>query len=43
MEKLYEIPLKLNRMYLCGDGNETEEKLRTIRDGFRHLWYIVRG
>lgn len=22
---------------------EREEKLRTIRDGFRHLWYILRG
>lgn len=22
---------------------EREEKLRTIRDGFRHLWYIMRG
>ena len=23
--------------------NERQEKLRTIRDGFRHLWYIVRA
>ena len=23
--------------------NERTEKLRTIRDGFRHLWYIVRA
>ena len=23
--------------------NEWTEKLRTIRDGFRHLWYIVRA
>ena len=23
--------------------NERKEKLRTIRDGFRHLWYIVRA
>lgn len=23
--------------------NEREEKLRTIRDGFRHLWYIIRA
>lgn len=23
--------------------NEQQEKLRTIRDGFRHLWYIVRA
>ena len=22
--------------------NERQEKLRTIRDGFRHLWYIIR-
>lgn len=23
--------------------NERQEKMRTIRDGFRHLWYIVRA
>ena len=23
--------------------NERQEKLRTIRDGFRHLWYIVKA
>ena len=23
--------------------NERQEKLRTIRDGFRHLWYILRA
>ena len=23
--------------------NERQEKLRTIRDGFRHLWYIIRA
>lgn len=30
------VPLKKAR-------NERQEKLRTIRDGFRHLWYIVRA
>ena len=23
--------------------NERTEKLRTIRDGFRHLWYIIKA
>ena len=22
---------------------ERQEKLRTVRDGFRHLWYIIRA
>ena len=30
------VPLKKAR-------NERQEKLRTIRDGFRHLWYIVKA
>ena len=30
------VPLRVSQ-------GERQEKLRTIRDGFRHLWYIIRG
>ena len=30
------VPLKVSR-------NARREKLRTVRDGFRHLWYIIRA
>lgn len=30
------VPLKKSQ-------NERQEKLRTIRDGFRHLWYIIKA
>ena len=33
-----EVPVPLKKAQ-----NERTEKLRTIRDGFRHLWYIVRA
>ena len=36
--KIAEVPVPL-RKSLC----ERKEKLRTVRDGVRHLWYIVRG
>ena len=30
------VPLKKSQ-------NERKAKIRTIRDGFRHLWYIIRA
>ena len=36
--RIVEVPVPL-RKSLC----ERKVKLRTVRDGVRHLWYIVRG
>ena len=36
--RIGEVPVPL-RKSLC----ERKEKLRTVRDGVRHLWYIVRA
>ena len=36
--RIGEVPVPLRKA-----RKEREEKLRTIRDGFRHLWYILKG